>query len=62
MTSVSVCPAGKLKQEVHHDGRAIGQLGVALYLFQSAVSGLAPLEGGGQVFAELTLLILFTKS
>lgn len=29
---------GKLKQEVHHDGRAIGQLGVALYLFQSAVN------------------------
>uniref|UniRef100_V5H5F1 Putative mitogen-activated protein kinase kinase kinase 15 n=2 Tax=Ixodes ricinus TaxID=34613 RepID=V5H5F1_IXORI len=29
---------GKLKQEVHHDVRAIGQLGVALYLFQSAVN------------------------
>ncbi|CAN7988829.1 unnamed protein product [Ixodes hexagonus] len=29
---------GKLKQEVHHDNRSIGQLGVALYLFQSAVN------------------------
>lgn len=29
---------GKLKQDVHQDSRAISQLGVALYLFQSAVN------------------------